>query len=141
MDRPTTTRPTFSIPVNIFLFTIGNSELIAVSSYSVSLIWSKPVVQGTLPSSRRAHTSVLYDCKIVVFGGGNGATALNDVHTLDVADLKNLRWRKLATSGKAPIARGYHSMNLVGSKCVVYGGSDGTECFADVHILDLGEFC
>lgn len=30
-------------------------------------------------------------------------------------------------------------MNLVGGKCVVFGGSDGTECFSDVFVLDLGE--
>jgi hypothetical protein len=32
-------------------------------------------------------------------------------------------------------------MNLVGSKAVVLGGSDGTECFGDIFILDLGQPC
>lgn len=31
-------------------------------------------------------------------------------------------------------------MDLIGNKCLVFGGSDGAECFADVHILDLGMF-
>lgn len=31
-------------------------------------------------------------------------------------------------------------MNLIGSKAVIFGGSDGTECFGDLFILDLGEF-
>lgn len=81
---------------------------------------------------------MLYGHKIIVFGGGNGANALNDVHALDVSDLSHLEWTKLATQGREPIARGYHSMNLVGSKCIVYGGSDGQECFSDIYILDLG---
>lgn len=29
-------------------------------------------------------------------------------------------------------------MNLIGDKAVVYGGSDGVECFSDVFILELG---
>lgn len=97
------------------------------------------MIYGTPPSRRRAHTAVLYDQRIIVFGGGNGVNALNDVHALDVADLNHLEWSKLDCRGKEPIARGYHSMSLVGSKCIVYGGSDGAECFSDVHILDLGE--
>jgi UDP-N-acetylglucosamine:LPS N-acetylglucosamine transferase len=39
------------------------------------------------PAPRRAHTAVLYNGKIYVFGGGNGLTALNDLWTLDVSRL------------------------------------------------------
>jgi len=37
------------------------------------------------PAPRRAHTSVLYNGKIYVFGGENGLTAFNDLWTLDVS--------------------------------------------------------
>jgi len=37
------------------------------------------------PAPRRAHTSVLYNRKIYVFGGRNGLTAFNDLWTLDVS--------------------------------------------------------
>jgi hypothetical protein len=53
--------------------------------------------------------------------------------------MADLRWSKLEPQGNPPISRGYHTSNLVGSKLVVYGGSDGHECFSDVHILDLGK--
>jgi hypothetical protein len=39
------------------------------------------------PAPRRAHTAVLYNGKIYIFGGGNGLTALNDLWTLDVSRL------------------------------------------------------
>jgi len=59
---------------------------------------------------------------------------------LDITDLNKLVWQKLEPKGRPPISRGYHTSNLVGSKLVVYGGSDGHECFSDVYVLDLGKF-
>ncbi|KAI8366057.1 uncharacterized protein BYT42DRAFT_595979 [Radiomyces spectabilis] len=102
-----------------------------------TLTWSKPPVEGLPPSPRRAHTTCLWNDKIIVVGGGDGARALADVHMLDLSDPKKLRWSELHPSGTPPIARGYHTSNLVKNKLVVYGGSDGHECFSDVHILDL----
>jgi len=46
-------------------------------------------------------------------------------------------WTQIQTTGKPPAPRGYHTSNLVGSKVIVFGGSDGHECFNDIHILDL----
>jgi hypothetical protein len=106
----------------------------------VSLTWTKPKVKGILPSTRRAHATVLYGTQLIIFGGGNGSRALNDVHALDLSDLTNLEWRELAIKGRSPLNRGYHSANLVGSKCIIFGGSDGGECFSDIFILDLGLF-
>lgn len=51
-----------------------------------------------------------------------------------------MKWKDVTANvkGRKPTARGYHSMTLVESKAIVFGGSDGTECFSDVHILDMG---
>ncbi|KAG2189803.1 hypothetical protein INT46_008535 [Mucor plumbeus] len=105
-----------------------------------TLIWSKPNIQAdTRPSKRRAHTTCLWEDKIIVIGGGDGARALDDVHMLDVSNphAQVLGWEKLQTSGSPPPARGYHTSNLVKDKLVVFGGSDGHDCFEDVHVLDL----
>jgi hypothetical protein len=32
------------------------------------------------------------------------------------------------------------TINLIGDRAVVFGGSDGAECFSDVFILDLSQF-
>uniref|UniRef100_V5E466 Uncharacterized protein n=2 Tax=Kalmanozyma brasiliensis (strain GHG001) TaxID=1365824 RepID=V5E466_KALBG len=104
---------------------------------TVSLRWSKPEVGGTAPSPRRAHTCNYYEGQLIVFGGGNGVGALNDVHTLDVNDLSRLEWRRMECSGKVPIGRGYHTSNLVDGKLIVIGGSDGHMSFNDIHILRL----
>ncbi|KAI7865208.1 uncharacterized protein EV154DRAFT_432980 [Mucor mucedo] len=102
-----------------------------------TLIWSKPKTEGEPPSPRRAHTTCIWNGKIIIVGGGDGARALADVHTLDVSDPHALKWSLLKPEGNPPIARGYHTSNLIKDKLIVYGGSDGHECFSDVHILDL----
>ncbi|CAO3647217.1 unnamed protein product [Mucor hiemalis] len=104
-----------------------------------TLIWSKPEIDHqTRPSKRRAHTTCLWEDKIIVIGGGDGARALDDVHMLDVSNPSQpLCWEKLQTTGIPPPARGYHTSNLVKDKLVVFGGSDGHDCFEDVHVLDL----
>lgn len=106
--------------------------------HPVTQTWSKPLIHGTPPSRRRAHTTIHYHNLLLIFGGGNGSHALNDLHALDLSDLSHLVWRELETKGEKPIARGYHSMTRVGDKAVVFGGSDGTECFSDLFLLDLG---
>lgn len=102
--------------------------------------FSRPnITSSVLPPPRRAHTTILYGHYLVVFGGGNGQAALNDVWALDVSDSSRLTWQEWATSGKVPQKKGYHTANLVGSKMIVFGGSDGHASFADIHVLDLGE--
>ncbi|KAH6692609.1 hypothetical protein F5X68DRAFT_129402 [Plectosphaerella plurivora] len=110
--------------------------------------WSRPRIVGDrVPSKRRAHTACLYKNGIYVFGGGDGVRALNDIWRLDVSDVNKMSWRlvsspekdKPSPSGRdvRPKARGYHTANVVGSKLIIYGGSDGGECFNDVWVYDI----
>ncbi|CAZ83610.1 unnamed protein product [Tuber melanosporum] len=94
---------------------------------------------GQQPSRRRAHTACLHKNGIYVFGGGDGVRALNDVWRLDVSDLTKPSWKLISAPPRParPAARGYHTANMVGSKLIVFGGSDGDECFRDVWVFDL----
>lgn len=104
--------------------------------------WTQPSISGSpsgsTPTPRRAHSAVLYQNKIWVFGGGTGLTALNDVWTLDVSSFSRMKWEEIKTTGRTPKRRGYHTANLVGNYMVVMGGSDGKEFFTDTWCLDLG---
>ncbi|KAI8373824.1 hypothetical protein BD560DRAFT_88975 [Blakeslea trispora] len=105
-----------------------------------TMVWSKPNIDlHSRPSKRRAHTTCLWNDKIIVIGGGDGARALDDVYLLDVSDPNSdtLAWEKMTTSGLPPPARGYHTSNLVKDKLVVFGGSDGHDCFDDIFVLDI----
>ncbi|RKP06211.1 hypothetical protein THASP1DRAFT_18758 [Thamnocephalis sphaerospora] len=102
-----------------------------------TLVWEHAKQHGDVPGPRRAHTTCYFDGHMYLFGGGDGVRALNDVYRLDTRDTGNLQWKQLEPAGEPPIARGYHTATLVGSKLVVFGGSDGHECFSDAHLLDL----
>lgn len=140
MPRPCRAHSATHLDGRIFIFGGGDGPNYFDDLYyldTISLTWTKPKVKGVLPSTRRAHATVLYGNQLIIFGGGNGSRALNDVHALDLTDLSSLEWRELAIKGRSPLNRGYHSANLIGSKCVIFGGSDGGECFSDIFILDL----
>ena len=101
---------------------------------------SESAESEVVPRPRRAHTTVLFKNKLVVFGGGNGTTALNDVWTLDVSvPPDRMRWTKQQTTGNRPSPRGYHTANLVENIMIIVGGSDGRQTFSDIFCLNLGE--
>ncbi|OAQ66961.1 galactose oxidase, central domain-containing protein [Pochonia chlamydosporia 170] len=114
---------------------------------TVNFRWTKPRIVGDkVPSKRRAHTACLYKNGIYVFGGGDGVRALNDIWRLDVSDPTKMSWKLISGPEKSsssstkdyrPKARGYHTANMVGSKLIIFGGSDGGECFDDVWVYDV----
>lgn len=111
-------------------------------AYKVDSKWVKPNIitpKNSWPLQRRAHTTVHYKDFLVVFGGGNGQAALNDVWALKISDPDELTWEEWKATGDVPVQKGYHTANLVGSKMLVYGGSDGNHSFSDIHVLDLGK--
>ncbi|KAF6837758.1 Host cell factor 1 [Colletotrichum plurivorum] len=109
--------------------------------------WHRPKIIGDrVPSKRRAHTACLYKNGIYIFGGGDGVRALNDVWRLDVSDMNKMSWKLVSSPERAPPPgvretrpkpRGYHTANMVGSKLIIFGGSDGGECFNDVWVYDV----
>jgi hypothetical protein len=123
---------------------------------TINFRYTKPEITNPhIPSKRRAHTACLYKNGIYIFGGGDGVRALNDVWRLDVSDLSKMYWKLISPpstgskfannsssidsrlAAQRPTARGYHTSNMVGSKLIIFGGSDGVECFRDVWIFDV----
>ncbi|KAF9508809.1 hypothetical protein BS47DRAFT_1302329 [Hydnum rufescens UP504] len=92
--------------------------------------------QGSHPPPRRAHTAILHDQRVYIFGGGTGIQALGDLWSLDVSQPKET-WERITCLDRILRLRGYHSANLVNDSMVVIGGSDGGMCFNDIWILDL----
>ncbi|KAJ1855339.1 hypothetical protein GGH12_003682 [Coemansia sp. RSA 1822] len=102
-------------------------------------VWERARVTGVVPAPRRTHTCFHFGAHVYLFGGGDGHRALNDlwrVRTEPEADGSYV-WEEVETTGGRPFPRGYHTSTLVGSQLVVFGGSDGQECFGDTSLLNL----
>lgn len=144
-DGPTYSNDVWAYHTREFIPTISVVDLahpLFLVAYEVESKWVKPNIitpKNSWPLQRRAHTTVHYKDFLVVFGGGNGQAALNDVWALKISDPDELTWEEWKATGDVPVQKGYHTANLVGSKMLVYGGSDGNHSFSDIHVLDLGK--
>ncbi len=130
----------------LFVFGGGAGSVYYNSLYIFDTLtrrWTHPKfpADSPKPAPRRAHSAVLHHNTLVVFGGGNGTAALNDVWGLDInVNPELMRWRQLETKGgRMPNPRGYHTANLVGDVMIIMGGSDGRTSYSDIWCLNLGK--
>jgi len=123
--------PPFRPPIFLLLIL-----LLLAFHVAESMTWKHVATQGDTPSPRRAHTAVCANGKVYVFGGGDGKKPLGDTYALTLGDEPS--WAKVTTSGTGPPPRAYHTTNIVGQNMIVFGGSDGSKCFGDIFILNLG---
>ncbi|KAJ2762185.1 hypothetical protein IWQ56_005100 [Coemansia nantahalensis] len=103
-------------------------------------VWTRAKVAGAAPAPRRTHTCFHYGGHVYLFGGGDGHRALNDLWRVAAepdTGSGEFRWEEVETAGGRPFPRGYHTSTLVGNQVVVFGGSDGAECFGDTSLLNL----
>ena len=101
-----------------------------------SYAWTEKTTFGTAPTERSAHSSILYDKEMVVFGGycGSANTWKNDVWVLN---LTSYAWTERATSGTGPSPRSGQPSILYDGQMVIFGGYDGNAHFNDVFMLNL----
>jgi hypothetical protein len=103
------------------------------------LLWEPifPEMGHRTPAARHGHTltQVSKSGAAVLFGGA-GAGFYDDVFLLDI---KTGKWVDPTISGTPPTARAFHTAcPLVnGSKVLVFGGTNGSQTFADLHVLDI----
>ncbi len=108
-------------------------------SLSGAPAWIQLAPTGGPPSARIGHTAV-YDAigqRMIVFGGNDGFTALNDVWALSLSGAP--AWSLLTTTGTPPPAREYHSAvyDADNRRMVVFGGTVDFNFVDDVWALDL----
>lgn len=91
-----------------------------INSFTKKLL----IISFHIPDCRAAHSSDIIQDKLYVFGGWNGSQALNDLHILD---LKEMRWLSPDIKGDLPKSRNNHTTAVVGTKLIVHGGHDGSK--------------
>uniref|UniRef100_A0AC35U208 Kelch motif family protein n=1 Tax=Rhabditophanes sp. KR3021 TaxID=114890 RepID=A0AC35U208_9BILA len=108
--------------------------------------WKVIRVSGRCPPARDGHTAVVWDDKMVVFGGFE---ELHQLFSQDVFifDFKTCVWSELQiTNGSKPTHRDFHTSVILGDEMFVWGGrSDAMGLFHsgkdlyfnNVHILNL----
>lgn len=89
------------------------------------------------PAPRHGHTftQVSKSGAAVLFGGA-GAGFFNDVFLFDI---KTGKWDQPLVTGSLPEARAFHTACplINGSKVFIFGGTNGSRTFADLHVLDI----
>ena len=121
-------------------------------------LWFAPAVTGRVPVNRHGHSMTLVpsarmpqasalqrgsESVVVVFGGvrsimntKKGTRRMQYLNDLYAWPVSSHKWHHIATTeGRAPKARSFHSAAAVGSKLIIFGGTDGEESFDDVSYL------
>ena len=70
--------------------TNGQTKILDLSSYT----WEKPTMSITMPSARNGHSSIVYDGKMIMFGGHDGSYK-KDAWKLD---LVSYEWTELGNN-------------------------------------------
>jgi N-acetylneuraminic acid mutarotase len=86
-----------------------------------------------------SHTAALLpgSSNVLVFGGFIGDDAIPSAFTWNI-DLQKQTIERVMTKGRAPKPRGSHAAAVLGTKMYIFGGSNGSERFNDLWVLDLG---
>jgi N-acetylneuraminic acid mutarotase len=100
--------------------------------------WIELDPDGELPSARDGHAMV-YDPRdgiVILFGGWDGSTDLNDTWTYDLAANA---WTELDPVGDIPAARSYHSLvyDSRHGQVILFGGAAEDWGFNDTWTYDL----
>ncbi|HNT34372.1 MAG TPA: kelch repeat-containing protein, partial [bacterium] len=101
--------------------------------------WSQLQPKGIIPPARESH-SAIYDPKwkrMIVFGGRNAATSMNDLWVLDLA---TLTWSAHGSTQKGPSNRAGHSAvyDAKNERMLVFGGVLDTGLYTtEIWSLDL----
>jgi len=128
----------------MLVFGGGKDGGILNSVYELDLdtyAWTLLSTSGTSPSARWSHAGI-YDSQehsMVIFGGRDLGSSLNDLWVLD---LTTLTWQEITASG--PSARmGTRATYIPDeNKMIVFGGSNNLSMpWPNTHFNDVWEFC
>jgi N-acetylneuraminic acid mutarotase len=99
----------------------------------LTLTWSKPKVQGDIPSAREGHAMVAQGNYLYMHGGWEGTT----ISSMYRFDTKTMIWKRLNLHGPALCG---HSITLVRDKLFIFGGFDSVNWVNTLYVYINGEW-
>ena len=110
--------------------------MFSAQTYSWTCLIPSNRSDSSLPVPRRAHTSVLFDSGMYIFGGGSGTSGLNDLWRLELSP-QAPRWTQLFPTVRKPEPRVYHTATVVRDVMIIYGALDGKHCFSNIYLYNF----
>lgn len=102
--------------------------------------WTKIEAIGKAPT--RAYHSCTMDYDELLIFGGVYPTPINNPDgsssELCIFSTDSKSWYTPIVTGDIPSGRSGHSACMLDRKLYIFGGWDTTQCFNDIHVLDLG---
>jgi len=103
--------------------------------------WTHPQINGFSPFPRSGHSSSLIGARsIAIFGGKrSNEIFLNDLVLIDVETYSVTTINAVEALLPTPVAN--TSLNVIGNKCIVFGGIDNKGAsYNDIRQLDIGYY-
>lgn len=111
-----------------------------------TMTWTRPRINGAVPSGRYGHSSLLINgSNIIVFGGWGSlgiqnCDSINNpaAHSFHCLDTTTMTWSVMAQTGKKAIKHVYnHSACISNNIMYVFGGYDGRQASSDFYQVEL----
>lgn len=116
-----------------FVVTSGSGNGLKNDVWALSLAapteWVQLLPSGSLPQARYLAAAAYAPSvhKLVLFGGHNGSTGLNDVWSLDLSDPISWESHAFANPTPAPVWSHMVAYRPVGAELITYGGWDASD--------------
>ena len=112
---------------DLYVLDIGKSSLLycplpCTHPVTDTNTWSRPDIHGDVPTARWGHTCEVVGSQLVLFGGHDGTTMLNDLHVLSI---DTMTWSTPQLGGAVPSPRAGHCISQCMGNLIVFGGGDG----------------
>lgn len=101
-----------------------------------TMVWTRPRLEGPLPTARFGHTALMYNGSQMVVFGGWGALGCQssdiinnpNAHSLQVLDTTSMTWSVPSRAGKKALRHVYqHGACIDGQTLYIHGGFDGRQ--------------
>ena len=101
--------------------------------------WTLLKPKGDVPEPRGAHSAVLWQGKMIIFGGVSDTSGVDEfLNETWAFDLTKSQWSLLRPTSALPEGRQWHSAIVAGDQMVIFGGDNSRgDSLSDTWALDL----